>query len=394
MAKPVFAETHAETFLLHGDEFLHTDASVTPPIPYAATFLAADAESFAGMANTERHPQYYTRYGNPLHERVAALIAELEHAESGLCFSSGMGGIAASFLALLKAGDHVVAQKNHYMATSKLLTELLPRYGVETTLVDQSDAGAFEAALRPNTRLIHVETPANPTLALTDLAAIAGLAQPRGILTSCDNTFASPINQTPRDFGIDLVMHSATKYMGGHHDITAGVVVGSKLLVDQIWHTAITLGATLSPMDAWLLLRGLRTLVMRVQRQNASALRLAQFLESHPAIGQVRYPGLASHPQHALAKRQMHGGFGGLLAICVKGGYADAARVIERLKVPAHAVSLGGVESLVVHAAAMWAGTMNDEQMRAAAIEPNMIRVSVGIEHVDDLIADFAQALD
>jgi len=302
--------------------------------------------------------------------------------------------LAASLPALLKAGDHVVAQKNHYMATSKLLTELLPRYGVETTLVDQSDAGAFEAALRPNTRLIHVETPANPTLALTDLAAIAGLAQPRGILTSCDNTFASPINQTPRDFGIDLVMHSATKYMGGHHDITAGVVVGSKLLVDQIWHTAITLGATLSPMDAWLLLRGLRTLVMRVQRQNASALRLAQFLESHPAIGQVRYPGLASHPQHALAKRQMHGGFGGLLAICVKGGYADAARVIERLMVPAHAVSLGGVESLVVHAAAMWAGTMNDEQMRAAAIEPNMIRVSVGIEHVDDLIADFAQALD
>jgi cystathionine beta-lyase/cystathionine gamma-synthase len=181
--------------------------------------------------------------------------------------------------------------------------------------------------------------------------------------------------------------------MGGHHDITAGVVVGSKLLVDQIWHTAITLGATLSPMDAWLLLRGLRTLAMRVQRQNATALRLAQFLESHPAIAQVRYPGLASHPQHVLAKRQMHGGFGGLLAICVKGGYADAARVIERLKVPAHAVSLGGVESLVVHAAAMWAGTMNDEQMRAAAIEPNMIRLSVGIEHVDDLIADFDQAL-
>lgn len=384
---------HTDTSLLHGDDHLHHSSSVTPPIYYSATFLAENADDFAVMAETERHPRYYTRYGNPLHERVAALVAQLEHAESGLCFASGMGGISASLLALLKAGDHVVAQKSHYMATSKILTELLPRYGVETTLVDQTDIPAFEAAVKPNTRLIHVETPANPTLTLTDLAAVAQLARQRGILTSCDNTFSSPINQNPLDFNIDLVMHSATKYLGGHHDITAGVVVGSKALIDQIWHTAITLGATLSPMDAWLLLRGLRTLGIRVQRQNQNALKLAQYLETHPEIEQVRYPGLESHPQHSLAKRQMQGGFGGLLAICIKGGYADAARVIARLKLPAHAVSLGGVESLAVHAAAMWAGTMNDEQMRAAAIEPNMIRLSVGIEHADDLIADFAQAL-
>ena len=386
-------ESLEDTFLLHGDDLLHDDASVAPPIHYSATFLAKDAAEFAQMASTDKHPRYYTRYGNPLHERVATLVAGLEHAEAGLCFSSGMGGISAAFLAYLRAGDHVVAQKNHYMATSKLLTELLPRYGVETTLVDQTDIVAFEEALRPNTRLIHVETPANPTMAITDLESVSALAKSRGILSSCDNTFASPINQNPRDFGIDIVMHSATKYMGGHHDLTAGVVVASEPLIDELWHSAIALGATLSPMDAWLLLRGLRTLSLRVKRQNENALKLAQFLEGNGQIAEVRYPGLRSHPQHELAKRQMLGGFGCVMAICVKGGYAEAAKVISKLKIPAHAVSLGGVESLVVHAAAMWAGSMNDEQMLAAAIEPNLIRLSVGIENVEDLIEDFSQAL-
>jgi cystathionine beta-lyase/cystathionine gamma-synthase len=383
---------HSDTFLIHGDADLASDSSLSAPIHYSATFAARDAAEFAQIASTAQHPRYYTRYGNPLHARVAELIAGLEHAEAGLCFASGMGGIAASLLAFLKAGDHVVAQKNHYMGTSKLLTELLPRFGVSVTLVDQTDVAAFAAALRPETRLIHLESPANPTLALTDLAAVAALAQEHGILTSCDNTFASPINQNPRDFGIDLVMHSATKYMGGHHDLTAGVVLGTQAHIDTLWETAIALGATLSPMDAWLLLRGLRTLSLRVERQNANALKLAQFLEAHPRIAQVRYPGLASHPQHALARRQMRG-FGGVIAVCIAGGYAEAAAVIARLRLPTQAVSLGGVESLVVHAAAMWAGSMNDEQMLAASIEPNLLRVSVGIEHVDDLIADFAQAL-
>jgi cystathionine beta-lyase/cystathionine gamma-synthase len=206
---------------------------------------------------------------------------------------------------------------------------------------------------------------------------VAALARAQGALSVCDNTFASPINQQPLALGVDLVVHSATKYLGGHHDITAGAVVASRALIDQLWPTQICLGATLGPMDAWLLLRGLRTLALRVRQHNASALALAAWLESHPKVERVFYPGLASHPQHALAQAQMRG-FGGVMNVMLRGGYESASRFVQALKLPRQAVSLGGVESLVVHAAAMWAGTMNDEQMRVAGIAPNAVRFSVG----------------
>jgi cystathionine beta-lyase/cystathionine gamma-synthase len=386
-----------DTWLLHGDQRAQgrdaADRSVTPSIPYSATFVARDAQDFAEMASQARHPRYYTRYGNPLHDRVATLVAELEGAESGLCFASGMGGISSALLGLLKAGDHVVAQRNHYMATSKLMTELLPRYGVQVDLVEQTDSAAFAAAIRPGTRLVHLETPANPTLALTDIAAVSAIAHARGALVSVDNTFASPLNQRPIAHGADLVMHSATKFLGGHHDLTAGVVVGPRDLCEAIWSTAITLGATLSPMDAWLLLRGLRTLGVRVRQQNRTALAVAQFLEAHPAVERVFHPGLESHPQHALARRQMDGGFGSLMAVWLRGDYACAARFVAGLGLFTHAVSLGGVESLAVHAAAMWAGTMNDEQMWQSGVLPNAVRLSIGLENEADLCADLARAL-
>ncbi|OYU49370.1 MAG: methionine gamma-lyase [Rhizobiales bacterium PAR1] len=383
---------HLDTEILHADMKFSADSAITPSIPFTATFVARDAQEFAEMASTPQHSRYYTRYGNPLHERIGHLVARLEGAESGLCFSSGMGGIAASILSQVKAGDHVVAQNNHYMATSKIMTELLPRFGVQTTLVDQTDVSAFAAAMQPNTRLIHLETPANPTMALTDLAGVCALAKAAQALVSCDNTFASPINQKPMSFGVDIVMHSATKYLSGHHDITAGVVVASKALCEQIWHTAITLGATQSPFDAWLLLRSLRTLPIRVRQHNATALSVATFLEGHPGIERVFYPGLPSHPQFDLARKQMTG-FGGVMSVWVRGDYARTTAFVSRLNLFRHAVSLGGVESLAVHAAAMWAGTMNDAQMQQAQIQPNAVRLSIGLEAAEDLQDDLSQAL-
>jgi cystathionine beta-lyase/methionine-gamma-lyase len=251
---------------------------------------------------------------------------------------------------------------------------------------------ALRAAIRPNTKLIMLETPANPTLVLTDLQAVAAMARERGILTIVDNTFASPLNQQPHALGIDIVVHSATKLLGGHHDITAGAVCCSNALAEKIWRMHITLGAVLSPMDAWLLLRGLRTLAVRVERINASALALARWLEQQPQVERVHYPGLQSHPQHALAKRQMKGG-GPVIAFAVKGGFEATSRFVAALELATHAVSLGGVESLIVHTAAMWSGTMNEAQMQAAGIPPNFVRYSVGLEHVDDLKKDLARAL-
>ncbi len=372
-----------------------TDSALVPPIVYSATFAARDAQAFAEMASQPRHARYYTRYGNPLHEQVAQQLVSLEGgnaAHDALVTASGMGAVSLVLLGLLRAGDHVVAQTNHYMASAKHFAELLPRFGVRCTLVDQTDLADWQRAIQPGTKLVMTETPVNPTCALTDLAAVAELARAAGAVSVCDNTFASPLNQQPLALGIDLVVHSATKYLGGHHDITAGVVVGSRALIDALWPTQICLGATLSPMDARLLLRGMRTLALRVRQHNASALDLARGLEQQPQVERVFYPGLESHPQHTLAKAQMRG-FGGVMNIEIRGGYEPASRFVHALKLPRQAVSLGGVESLVVHAAAMWRGTMNDEQMRVAGIAPTAVRLSVGVEGVDDLRADLAQAL-
>lgn len=377
-----------------------SDSAVAPSIPWTATFRAEDAEDFARMAGEPRHPRYYTRYGNPLHAQLAAQVTALEAREApggtaahaGLVTASGMGAISAVLLGLLQAGDHVVAQTNHYMATAKCFSELLPRFGVRCTLVDQTDPAAFEAAMTPDTRLVMAETPVNPTCAITDLRAVAALARARGAISVCDNTFASPVNQQPLALGLDVVVHSATKYLSGHHDAMAGVIVASEALIERLWPTQICLGAVLSPMDSFLVLRGLRTLALRVRQHNRIALELASFLEGHPKVERVLYPGLASHPQHALAASQMSG-FGGVMNLLVRGDYAATQRFVQALRLPAQAVSLGGVESLVVHAAAMWGGTMNDAEMAVAGIAPNSVRLSVGVEDADDLRRDLEQAL-
>jgi len=381
-----------ETLVIHGDAVLAADSSIAPPIYQTTTFRAGSADEFAEMATQPHHSSYYTRYGNPTLARAEAVLAQLEGAEAALVTASGMGAISTAVLALVQSGDHLVAQRNHYMGTTKLLTEMLPKFGVTATLVDQTDIDAIAAAVQPNTKLIIVETPSNPTMQLTDLRAVAALARPNNILTMVDSTFATPINQRPLELGMDLVVHAATKYLGGHHDLSAGVLMGPKTLIDKIWDMHIVLGSVLGPFDGWLLLRGLRTLPLRVEKHNRTAMAIALFLHAHPAIERVHYPGLESHPQHALARQQMRG-FGGMLSFEVRGGYSATQKFISGLKLPQQAVSLGGYETLVVHAAAMWVGTLGEAGLAQAGIQPNLVRLAVGLEGEQDLIADLEQAL-
>jgi cystathionine beta-lyase/cystathionine gamma-synthase len=386
------ANWRRDTEVIHGDGSIEATADIAPPLHLTSTFAADDASIFAAMATEPRHPRYYTRYGNPTVNRAETVVARLEGAEAALMTASGMGAITTTALALLQQGDHVVAQRNHYMGTSKLLDEVLPRFGVESTLVDQTDTNAFAAAITDRTRLIIVESPANPTMQLTDLRAVAELAGERGILTLADNTFASPINQRPLDLGIDLTVHAGTKFLGGHHDLVAGAVAGRKEVIDRVWDTSIVVGATANPFDAWLLLRGLRTLPLRVRQHNETAQAVAEFLSQHSEVTEVHYPGLSDHPQHDLARAQMTG-FGGVLSFSVIGGYAGAQQVMARLRLIAQAVSLGGFESLAVHAAAMWEGTLGEEGAVAAGVRPDLIRLSVGLEDSRDIVDDLAQAM-
>jgi cystathionine beta-lyase/cystathionine gamma-synthase len=367
---------------------------IAPALHQTATFRASDDATFLEMATTPRHRSYYTRDGNPTIAAVESLLAALEGAESCLLTASGMGAMSTAVLALVRQGDHVVAQRTHYMGTTQLLGEVLPRFGVDVSVVDQTNPGAIEDAVNARTRLLVVETPANPLLTLTDLAQVAELGRRRGVLTLCDNTIGTPVNQRPIGLGIDLVVHSATKFLGGHHDLMAGAIVGARRLVDQIWRGHVVFGAVADPFAAWLLMRGLRTLTLRIQRQNQTALRIATHLAQHPKVERVHYPGLTSHPQHALATRQMLGGFGGLLSFELRGGLKAGNAFVNAMGVPARAVSFGGFESLATQPAAMWAGSIGDSAPEAAGIAPGLIRLSVGLEHPDDLILDLDRTLD
>jgi methionine-gamma-lyase len=369
----------------------HTSA-ISPPIWQTTTFSAETAEDFAEIAVATRPAEFYTRYGNPNHAMVEATLAALEGGESALVFGSGMGAIFAAMGCLLETGDHVVSQRNHYAGATTLMKEFLPRWGIEVTYVDQTNNSEFADAVRPNTKLIYVETPVNPLMQLTDLRFIVELAKDRGVTTICDNTFATPVNQRPLELGVDAVIHSATKYIGGHHDVTAGALVGSKDFVERVWRFALVAGAALSPFDGWLLLRGLRTLGLRVERHNRNGMALAKFLERHPKVAKVYYPGLESHPQHELAKSQMSG-FTGMLSVELRGGYAAADKLISSLKLATRAASLGGFETLVVHPASMWSLQLSRELRESTGINEGLVRISVGLEDEVDMLRDFEQAL-
>ena len=381
-----------QTKATHAGKELNTTHAVSSPIWLTTTFRADSNAHFAEIASATRPAEFYTRYGNPTHKEAEAAICALEGGEAALLTSSGMGAVFAAVMSAVSAGDHVVAQRSLYAGVETLMKELA-RFGVAVTYVDQTRPEDFAAAVRPETRLIYVETPTNPLMALTDLGAVAELGRARGVTTIVDNTFATPVNQRPLELGLDLVVHSATKYLGGHHDITAGCLVGAREHVERAWRFSLMAGATMSPFDAWLLLRGVRTLGLRVERHNANALALARFLEGHPRVERVYYPGLASHPQHELARRQMRG-FTGMLSFELRGSYEEAERVIASLRLATYAASLGGYETLVVHPAAMWGLQLSAEQKDEMGVSPGLIRVSAGLEDEADLLADFRQALE
>jgi cystathionine beta-lyase/cystathionine gamma-synthase len=371
---------------------------VTSPIYQTSTYVLPTPELGAEIAASWHPQRFYTRYGSPNVSHVEAIVADLEGAESAVAVGSGIAAIAASILSNVRAGDHVVAQTAHYTAALTLLTEWLPRQGVEVTQVDQTDIGAFAQAIGPKTRLVYTETPTNPTMALTDLKAVSALAHAQGAIVVTDNTFASSFNQLPLTLGVDLVVHSATKYLNGHSDVTAGAVAGSRKLIEPVWEYARVHGPVLHPMEAWLLGRGLKTYALRMRQHNESGALVAEALAKASGIAKVYYPGLASHPQHELARRQMPGGFGGMMSFEVAGVTAEerfkrAQNVLRNVRLCTSAASLGGTETLIIHPASMIFSHQSPAQLAAAGVEPGLLRLSVGLEHHQDIVDDLTSAL-
>lgn len=354
--------------------------TVTPIFPSSAY----DYEEVAGGT---MYPRYFN---TPNQQAVAEKLAALENAEEGLVLSSGMAAILTSIFAIIKKGDHAIFQNDLYGGTFNAVVTELPRYGMEYTMVDAGDPENFQKAIRPETKLIYIETPSNPTLKITDIKAVAAIARKHGLITIIDNTFASPVNQNPFELGIDIVAHSGTKYIGGHSDICCGAVLTSKTLAAKIRNSAIHFGGSLDAHTCWLVERSLKTIVLRVRQQNNNALAIASDLANDPRIGKVYYPGLPSHPGHAVAKAQMPGGFGGMLSFEVK---ADAHQFMDRLRLIKRAISLGGVETTITSPAKTSHVKMSEADRQAIGVTDKLVRLSVGIEDASDLLEDIKQAL-
>ena len=380
------------TRLVHAGAEINETSAVVTPIFQTSTFSFDSAEQGAELCQSTAPSQLYTRWGNPTTHALELALADVEGGEAALAFSSGMAAGVTAVMAMVKSGDHVVGANCLYAGMTELFERVLTPLGVTTTFVDPADLDAFEAALRPETRLIYVETPANPTLAITDLAAVAELARSRGIFTLADNTWASPWNTRPIELGIDAVIHSATKYLGGHTDVISGAAIGSREWIDRVWPYLKIFGGCPSPNDAWLVARGIKTLGLRVDRQNANAQAIAEHLAGHPRIEQVFYPGLLDHPGHEIAKRQMRG-FGGMLSFEVQGGLEAGRKMLDSTRLVIHAVSLGGIETLAVHPASTTHSPLTPEERQRGGISEGLIRMSIGIEEPRDLIDDLDQAL-
>lgn len=407
LTEPVTSKTQPPTrFQAAGDSTraVHAGArrdkpfhALIDPIVQTATYAFDSLEDIQDFLERhdagEKFDRYeYGRYGNPTVEAVAERIAALEGADEALLFSSGMAAVTTALLALLGAGAHMVITDDLYRRTREFTNDFLLRYGVGCSVVPMGDYAALESAIRPETRVILSETPTNPYLRVLDVERVAALARRRGVLTMLDTTFATPVNLRPMEYGIDLIVHSATKYLGGHHDLLAGAVAGRSDLVKQIANCTATLGGVLSPQNAYLLGRGLKSLALRVRHQNASGQQVAEHLEGHPVVERVWYPGLASHPDHAVARAQMKG-FGGVVSFTVRGDLESTARFIDRLQIPYTTPSLGGTESLVVQPALMSYHHLSPAERAAIGIEDNLVRFALGIEDPADIIADLEQAL-
>ena len=367
--------------------------SLTTPIYETSTFGFTRAERVPeAVAHSAEKGYVYSRWDNPTVVTLEKKLAAMEHGGDGAAFSAGMAAISTSIFSYLKKGVHVAAIRDLYGGTFALLRDILPEMGFSTSLVDTEDFGALERSVRKSTGIVYIESPTNPTMKLVDISKAAKLAHSNGAKLMVDNTFASPINQNPIDLGADVVLHSMTKYINGHADLIAGAAVASKEITHRIKMMRRDFGGTLDALPAWLILRGMKTMAVRVRQQNASALVLAEFLSTHRKVEVVHYPGLKSHPQHKLAKKQMKG-FGGMLSFVVKGTTKDAMRFTESLKVASLAASLGGVETLVSQPYNMTHTQMTAKEREEMGFPETLVRVSVGIEDADDLVADFKQAL-
>ncbi len=382
-----------ETKIVHGGQHPDkTTGAVAPPIYQTSTFAFRDADHGARVFSGEEEGYIYTRLGNPTIDLLASKIALLESTEAGLVSSSGLAAIFNVVATVAKSGEHIVSDNTIYGGTFALFKNVLPRFGIETTFIDATNLDELSSAIRENTRLIFIETPANPTLKIIDIARCAEIARSKNIPLCVDNTFATPYLQRPIELGADIVIHSLTKYFGGHGDIIGGAVAGKKEFIKELWEIGKEIGGSNSPFNAWLVLRGLKTLAVRMEKHCDSAMEIAECLSKHDKIEKVYYPGLPTHPGHDLAKKQMSR-FGGMIGFDVKGGKEAGKIVMNSVKLCILAVSLGDVDTLIEHPASMTHSTYSDEELLKCGIKPGYVRISVGLESTKDLIADLEQAL-
>ncbi len=382
------------TLAVWGGEPEHNPEGATvAPLYFGVTYSYDDLDQWRAVALGDRPGHIYSRNTNPTVALFEDKVRMLEGAEAATSFATGMAAISNTLFTLLLPGDRVVSIKDTYGGSNKIFIEFLPRFGIEVALCDTEDPAAIEAEVARGCKVLYLETPTNPTLKVVDIERLARAARQVGATLVVDNTFATPINQNPLALGADLVLHSATKFLGGHSDAMGGVVCGSTALIRQVFHFREINGASLDPMSAFLLARGLRTLALRVERQNQSAQRIAEFLTGHPAIEQVFYPGLADQPGHSVARQQMRG-FGGVMSFSLKGGLETMARVVTGLKLAHRAASLGSVGTLAGPPATTSHVELSAAERADAGIPEGLIRYSVGIESVEDLIRDLEQALE
>jgi methionine-gamma-lyase len=377
-----------------GDDHSSHYGALSVPIYPASVYAFTDADEGAAIHNEEKDGYYYGRLGNPTQRALETAVAELEDTDAALALASGMAAVSAAIFTLVKSGEHIVAPQSMYATTTNFLHHLKERFGIATTFVDATNAENYRAAIQPNTKLFWIETPTNPLVLITDIEAVASIARENGIATVADNTFATPFNQRPCELGVDAVIHSATKYLGGHSDLTAGLLVGKSEVVEAARHGANKFyGGNIAPQVAWLVIRGIKTLALRMERHNSNAFAIANMLGDHPKVEAVYYPGLESHQNHEIAKRQMPGGCGGMIGLDL--GTVEAGKIFANsVRLCTLATSLGGVETILQHSASMTHATISRDDRLKAGITDGLIRLSVGVEDVNDLIDDLTQALD
>lgn len=367
--------------------------SLATPLYQTSTFIFENAQQGADRFAGEAEGYIYSRLGNPTTRQLEMRVAAMEGMEDAAATATGMGAVSGALLANLSCGDHLISSKAVYGCSFALMNHQLTRWGIEVSFVDMANPAEIEAAIKPNTKVIFLETPVNPNLAVYDLTVIGKIAQQHNLISIVDNTFLTPVLQQPRKYGIDIVVHSATKYLNGHGDVVAGIICGTNEMIMNIKMTVLKdIGATISPHDAWLIMRGLKTLPIRMERHCSNAEKIAEFLENHKNVSQVFYPGLKSHPGHKFIGSQMKAA-GGVIAFEIKSDLAGGGDFINRMKLFSIAVSLGDAESLIQHPASMTHSPYTQEERLAAGISDSLIRISVGLENVDDLIADLSQSL-